>query len=238
MFPCVRPDNFIALVLHVFDEAFPVIGIFQCVVDGLDEIQLPAIAPQSRLVLAGAHLLFPSVLFWRLQHLQPVRHADLIIDLPMPLEICGVLVQLFAVLAAHAVDHQMIMKMVCVQVCCHDYLKIWELLLRELHADGVDLLWRQPVLRREGLDEVIELSAIRFSELLFGCHHFQVRCPCHAVVSRHHPLVVQHGFAGLRHIFQHAHHRTSRLFLVAYCGEDGHYCTSRLMRNSFWQRSA
>lgn len=89
----------------------------------------------------------------------------------MPLEICGVLVQLFAVLAAHAVDHQMVMKMVCVQVCCHDYLKIWELLLRELHADGVDLLWRQPVLRREGLDEVIELSAIRFSKLLFGCHH-------------------------------------------------------------------
>lgn len=73
-----------------------------------------------------------------------VRHADLIIDLPMPLEICGVLVQLFAVLAAHAVDHQMVMKMVCIQVCCHDYLKIWELLLRELHADGVDLLWRQP----------------------------------------------------------------------------------------------
>ena len=55
--------------------------------------------------------------------------------------------QLFAVLAAHAVDHQMVVEVICVQMGRHDYLKIRELPLCELHADGVDLLWRQPVLR-------------------------------------------------------------------------------------------
>ena len=69
-------------------------------------------------------MLFPSVLFWRLQHLQSMRHADLIIDLPMPLEICGVLVQLFAILAAHAVDHQMVVEVIRVQMGRHDDLKV------------------------------------------------------------------------------------------------------------------
>lgn len=100
LLPCIRPDDLVALVLHVLDEALPFIGTFQRVVDGSDEIQLPAIAPQSRLVFAGTHLLFPCVLLRRLQHLQPMRYADFIIDLPVPLEVCGVLVQLFAINAA------------------------------------------------------------------------------------------------------------------------------------------
>ena len=92
----------------------------------------------------------------------------------MPLEICGVLVQLFAVLAAHAVDHQMVMKMVCVQVCCHDYLKIWELLLRELDSDGVDLLVPQIIIPRNGLHKIVELSSVYFLDLLLGNHHLKV----------------------------------------------------------------
>lgn len=86
------------------------------------------------------------MLFRRSQYLQPMRHANFIIDLSVVLEVCGVLMQLFAVLAAHAVDHQMIVEMIRVQMGRHDYLKVRELLLRELHADGVDLLRRQSIL--------------------------------------------------------------------------------------------
>ena len=55
--PAIRPGNLVTFHLHVFDEALAAGGILQRLVDGLDEIQLPAVAAQAGLVLAGLHAL-------------------------------------------------------------------------------------------------------------------------------------------------------------------------------------
>ena len=52
-----RPDYFVTLHLHVLDETLTVDGVLQRLVDGLNEIQLPAVSVQTGLILAGLHAL-------------------------------------------------------------------------------------------------------------------------------------------------------------------------------------
>lgn len=98
-------------------------------------------------------------------------------------------------------------------------------------------MWGQMILSGEGLDEVIELSAIRFGEPPLGGHHFQVGGLRDTVVPRDHPLIIQHGFLALGDIFHDAEHRPHCLLLIAYRREDRHHFTSPLICVSFWLMS-
>ena len=120
--PVIAPVDFVAFDLHVLDETLFVIRILQRFVDRLDEIQFPALTPQSGLILTGSHLLFLRMLLRCLQHAQTVGETDLVVDLPVLLEVCGILMQLSAALAAHAVDYQMVVEVIRVQMGRHAYL--------------------------------------------------------------------------------------------------------------------
>ena len=236
--PVIAPADLVALVLHVLNKTLTVSGILQRFIDGLDKFQLPALAPQSRLILTGTHLLFVRVLFRGLQHIQAMSQTELIVDLPVPLQVSGVLMQLFTILTADAVDDQVVVQMVRVHMGGDQHLKVRELLPSELHADGVDLLRSDFIFRREGLDEVIELSAIGFLELPFRCHHFQIGRLRDAVVTCDQPLVIPHGLLSLRNIFYRSFECARRLLLVSHRGECRHHFTSVLMEDRILQRSA
>ena len=73
---CVCPGLLISLVFHELNEALPVTDILQGLVDDLDQIQLPTVRPQSRLVLSGLHPFLLWILFQLLQHPQSVGRAE------------------------------------------------------------------------------------------------------------------------------------------------------------------
>ena len=156
--PVWRPAYLIALQFHILNETFSVVGILQSLVDSLNEIQFPTVATQTGLILAGLHPLLFSLLVRLLQHIQTMGETDLIVHLSVHQQIAVTLVELVAILEADAVDHQMVVQMARVNVGGNYHLEVWELPLRKFQTDGIDLLWCKIIIRREGLDEVVELS--------------------------------------------------------------------------------
>lgn len=65
--PFLGPGNLVALALHAFDELIWIPGVLQHVVDGLDQIQLPAVGVEAGLVLAGLHPFHSGLLLRSLQ---------------------------------------------------------------------------------------------------------------------------------------------------------------------------
>ena len=65
--PVLSPDDLIAFALHALDELIWTPGVLQHVVDGLDQIQLPAVGVEAGLVLAGLHLFHSGLLLRSLQ---------------------------------------------------------------------------------------------------------------------------------------------------------------------------
>lgn len=74
--------------------------------------------------------------------MQTVGHTDLVIDLPLPLEVSGVLVEFAACLAANTVDDQVVVEVVGVHMGGDYYLELREQLLGQLQPYGVDFLRR------------------------------------------------------------------------------------------------
>ena len=89
--------------------------------------------------------------------------TDLIAGQPMGLEVGGALVELPAVLEADAVDDQVTVQMVCVNVGGYQHLEVGELPLGQFQRNGVGLLKRQVIRLREGLDEVVVLPPVDFA---------------------------------------------------------------------------
>ena len=119
--------------------------------------------------------------------------------------------ELPAVDTADAVDHQMVVQMVGVDVGGDQHLEVWELSLGELHTDGVDFLRCQIIVLRERLDEMVELPAVCFLEALLGGDHLQVRGLSDAVVPGDQPPVTQHRFLSLGDVFHHVGHSAGGL---------------------------
>lgn len=160
--PGLLPPHLIATPLHLPDEISPRPGPFHTLVDGVHQLELPALTPNRRAVLTGTHLLFLGVLLRWLQHTQTVGHTDLVIDLPLPLEVCGVLVELVSILPAHAVDDQVIVEVLGIHMGGNHHLVLREQPLCQFQPDGVDLL-RGDLLRRiKGLYELVEHPAVCF----------------------------------------------------------------------------
>ena len=112
MLPRICPGDLVTFLLHISDEGLPAISILQSLVDGVDQIQFPAVAAKASLILSGLHPFLFSVLLWLLQNAQAMGGADLIIGLAVLQQIVGALVELFPVLNADAVDHQVVMNVV------------------------------------------------------------------------------------------------------------------------------
>ena len=99
--------------------------------------------------------------------------ADLVTGQPVSLEVGGALMELPAVLEADAVDDQVAVQMVGVDVGSHQHLKAGKFPLGQLQSNGVGLLGRQVICFREGLDEVVVLPPVRFPIPLLGEPHLR-----------------------------------------------------------------
>ena len=114
--------------------------------------------------------------------------ADLVTGLPVGLEVGGALMELPAVLEADAVDDQVAVQMVGVDVGSHQHLKAGKFPLGQLQSNGVGLLGRQVICFREGLDEVVVLPPVCFPKPLLGELHFRESRLGGAVPAAHQPL--------------------------------------------------
>ncbi len=114
--------------------------------------------------------------------------ADRIAGQPVGLEVGGALMEFPAVLEADAVDDQVAVQMVGVDMSGHQHLEVRELPPGQLQSDGVDLLGRQVVRLREGLDEVVVLPSVRFPVPLLGEPHLRAGTLGGAVPAGHKPL--------------------------------------------------
>lgn len=114
--------------------------------------------------------------------------ADRIAGQPVGLEVGGALMELPAVLEADAVDDQVAVQMVGVDMSGHQHLEVRELPPGQLQSDGADLLGRQVVRLREGLDEVVVLPSVRFPVPLLGEPHLRAGTLGGAVPAGHKPL--------------------------------------------------
>ena len=101
--------------------------------------------------------------------------TDLIVHFSVRKQVVVALMELVAVFVANAVHHHVVMQMSGVHVGSDYHLEIWELPLGKFQTDGIDLLGRDVILRREGLDEVVELRPACFAEALLGHLHLDER---------------------------------------------------------------
>ena len=138
--PIWRPAHLVTFQLHIFDEALPAGGVFQHLVDGLDQIQFPAVTAQASLVFAGLHALLFLLLLRLLQRTQTMSETNFIVHFSVCQQIAVALVELVTILVADAVHHHVVVQVAGVDVGGDHHLEAWKLPLGEIQADGVDLL--------------------------------------------------------------------------------------------------
>ena len=169
--PAVRPPHLIPLALHQGDKFLLAGSVPHALVDGVHQTELPALPLGSGAVLPAAHPLLLDLFLRRRKDLQAVGSTYFIIGHPVGLQVGGTLVELFSVPEADAVDDQVTVQVVCVDVGGYQHLEVGELPLGQFQSDGVGLLGRQVIRLREGLDEVVVLPPIDFAVLLLGKLH-------------------------------------------------------------------
>ena len=152
--------------------------------------------------------------------------TDLIVHFSVCQQIVIALVELVAVLVADTVHHHVVVQVAGVHVGGDHHLEVRELPLGKLQTDGVDLLGRDVALRREGLDEVVELRPSCFAEAFFGHLHLDEGGLWDAVAAGDQPRVAPAGFLLLLHVVDHAAHGTGGLLLASDRGEGRHQRTS------------
>ena len=125
--------------------------------DGCHQLELPALPFLGGPVLPGGE--FASLLLVPGQHGQAVGGTDFITQGPQALQCLGGLAQLQARFPAHRVDEKVRVKVVRIAVSGHQHFKSRPSLLGKLQADGVNLLGRDLLLWREGLDVLVKVHA-------------------------------------------------------------------------------
>ena len=145
VFPPLRPPHLVPLALHQGDEVLAGFDVPHTLVDGIHQPELPALALGGRAVFPAAHAFLLDLLFRRRQDLQTVGGTDLVTGHSVGLEIGGALVEFPAVPEADAVDDQVAVQVVGVDVGGHQHFEVGKLPLGQLQADGVGLLGRQVI---------------------------------------------------------------------------------------------
>jgi len=120
----IVPADFIALVLHVQDKAFFVVGVFQSLVDGFYEPEFPALAPHGGAVFARRQSLLFLLSIVRFEDGEAVCLADFIVDLPLLLQGSWGHMELLAVLEADRVYDDMRVEVVGIVMGSDDTLVV------------------------------------------------------------------------------------------------------------------
>ncbi len=135
-----------------------------------------------------------------------MRHADLVVDLPLLLDGVGRQVQLLPVLEADRVDYDMRVDVVGIGVGGDDTLVIWEQLFGQLTGNLICLPWRDLLLIREGMNKMKEANVRSFFEHLLRRRHLKVAGVGSAVDTAFHSVAIKAHFFILKHISQRAKH--------------------------------
>ena len=173
-------------------------------------------------VLTGTHPFLLDLFLRRRQDVQTVGGADLIAGQPVGLEVGGALVKFSAVLKTDAVDDQVAVQMVGVDVGGHQHLEIWQLPLDQLQSNGVGLLGRQVIILCEGLDEVVVLPPVRFPVPLLGEQHLGEGGLSGAVPAGYQPPPFPQRLFLLLGVSQHAAQSAPASAPVLDSSESGH----------------
>ena len=130
--------------------------------------------------------------------------TDLVAGQPVGLEVGGTLMEFSAVLKTDAVDDQVAVQVVGVDVGGYQHLEVGKLPLGQLQADGVSLLGRQVIILCEGLDKVVVLPPVRFPKPLFGEPHLGEGGLGSAVPAGYQPPPLPQCLSVLLGVSQHA----------------------------------
>ena len=114
--PGVGPNHLIPLHFHILSKAVPVDSVLQRFVDGLDQVQLPAVPTEAGLILSGRHPLSFGLLLRYFQNAQAIGSADFIVGLTVGQQVIRTLVELLPVDTTDAVDYQMVVEVVGVHM--------------------------------------------------------------------------------------------------------------------------
>ena len=126
---------------------------------------------------------------------------------PVGLQVGGALMEFLPILEADAVDDQVAVQVVGIDVGGHQHLEVGELPLGQFQSNGVDLLGRQVVRLCEGLDEVVVLPPVRFPIPFLGELHFREGGLGGAVPAGHQPLSFPQRLFVLLSVPQHSAQR-------------------------------
>ena len=95
--------------------------------------------------------------------------TDLVVYIPVMLQVLGILVEFPAVHTAHRVDNQVVMQVARIDMCRHQNFEVREFLLCKFHPNSVGQLWGQAISLGKRLDEMVELPPLRLVKALLGC---------------------------------------------------------------------
>ena len=157
--PGLLPPDAVPLALHEQNELVPVSGVPHTLVDGVHQTELPALSSGGGVVLRAGHGLDP-LLPW-LEYRQAELHAHLIVALAQLSQFRFADVQLFPILEADAVDEEVGVDVVTVNVGADQNLPPLEPLC-QLQCGGVRGHGIYFFVRWEGLHHVIEHRATLF----------------------------------------------------------------------------
>ena len=210
---CILPTHVVAPPPHLPDEVLPVSHFLHYVLYGSDKLEFPAFSPDGGPVLPCLDSFFSLCLPVGLQRGQAVFPADLVADQSHFFQCLGRKVELFSGIRLDGVDDEVGMKMLRVQVGRDQNFTVWEEPLRQFQRDSMGLCRSDPLLRREGLDVLIEESVVRFAVQILGGHETLVGEIRHTVNACEvaGSILIQ-GLLFLCHIPHDAMHRARRLF--------------------------
>ena len=188
MLSILRPPYPVALQLHQVDEMVTAPCHGHRVLNGDSQLQFPALPFVRGAIFSGRHGRCFAVL--RLDHRQTVCCTNLVRYLPKLLKAFQIAVVLFPGINAHGVDNKVGVNMFPVRVGGYqDFKAGW--LICHFQGNLMGCLGGEILFRFEGLNHMVEHSAIIFIVQPLGIHEFVIGSLCYAIHPRHQmpPLV-------------------------------------------------
>lgn len=204
VFPALRPQSVVSSSAQSREEFLPAAGCFHGLLDHRHELKLPALALRSSSIFSWGELC--PALPIGCQHSKTVGLTEFVAERAQLPQRAWVLPELGPGLKADAVDDEVGMDVRRVTVGGDQYLVARPCPCSKLPGDHVGFFIGHRLLRREGLDVLVEVHAILFSVDGLGQHEFLKGVFAVAVDAGHISAASGFGFLRLTAISQDPFH--------------------------------